>query len=98
MRLTAEAIKPRCIAVSDKLIELRCTVIIPKLRQKSTLMQACNPLEVLTGIKHISQLVFQFVRIISHTAVQIYKIAVKIVVTLEVISGRFMEQYPACTA
>ena len=35
---------------------------------------------------------------ISHTAVQVHQIAVKIVVYLEVVVGRFMEQNPACTA
>ena len=98
MRLTAEAVKPTRIAVSDKLIELRCSVVIPKSWEKSTFMQACNPLEVLTGVKDISQLVFQLVRVISHTAVQVYQIAVKIVVYLEVVAGRLMEQNPACTA
>ena len=98
MWLTAEAVKSTCIAVSDKLIELRSPVVIPKSRKKSTLMQACNPFEVLTGVKDISQLVFQLVRIIPDTAVQVYQIAVEIVVYLEVVAGRFMEQYPACTA
>ena len=80
MGLTAEAVKSACIAVSDKLIELCSPVIIPKSRKKSTFMQACNPLEVLTGIKDISQLVFQLVGVISDTAVQVHQIAVKIVV------------------
>ena len=69
MRLTAEAVKPTRIAVSDKLIKLRCSVIIPKSRKKSTFMQACNPLEVLTGVKDISQLVFQLIGIIPYTTI-----------------------------
>ena len=97
MWLTAEAVKTRCIAVSDQLIELCSSVVIPKPWENPSLMQTCNPLKVLTGIENISQLVFQPVRVIPDTAIQIYKIAVEIVVTLKVVTRRLVEQYSACT-
>ena len=97
MRLTAEAVKSTCVAVTDKLIKLSRSVNITKSAEQTSLVKTCNPIKILTGIEDVSQLVFQLIRLVPDTAVQVCKISVKIVVYLKIHTGRLMEQHPACT-
>lgn len=55
-------------------------------------------LEIQAGVEHKHELLLQFLRVFPHTAVQVYKVAVEVVVYLKVLAGRLMKQYPATTA
>ena len=98
MRLTCKAVKSACIAVTNKLIKFCRTINVPKFREKIAFMKPCYPIKILTGIEDVPQLVFQLIWLISDTAVQIRKIAVKIVIYLKIHTGRLMEQNPACAS
>ena len=91
MRLTAEAVKSTCVAVTDKLIKLRRPVNITKSAEQTSLMKTSNPVEIFTRIEDITKLVLQLIRVIPDTAIKICKISVKIVVYLKIHTGRFME-------
>ena len=98
MRLTAEAVKSTCVAVTDKLIKLRRPVNITKSAEQTSLMKTSNPVEIFTRIEDITKLVLQLIRVIPDTAIKICKISVKIVVYLKIHTGRFAKKHPACTA
>ena len=57
-----------------------------------------RPVEVLSGIEDIFQGVDQQIRLVPHTAVQVGKEAVEVVVDLEVVAGSLMEQHPAAAS
>ena len=96
MRLTCKAVKSTCVAVSNKLIKLRRPVNITKSAEQTSLVKTSNPVEIFTRIEDITKLVFQLIRFISYTAVQVCKVSVKIVVHLKIHTGRFAKKHPAC--
>jgi hypothetical protein len=53
--------------------------------------------EVITGIYHISELIYELSGILSDTAIKVYKIAVGVIEYFKSF-GRFMEKHPSCTA
>ena len=98
MRLTSKAVKTACIAVTYKLIKLSRSVNITKSAEQTSLVQTCDPVKILTGIEDIPQLVFQLIRFIPHTSIEICKVSVVVIPDLKIHTRRLMKQHPACTA
>ena len=94
--LTAKAGQARSIAVPDELIEPGGFPHIAG----GTVSGQCgtNPVKVLAGVEDIAEFCHQFLRFFPDTAVQVDQKTVEIVVDLEIIAGRLMEEDPAASA
>lgn len=94
--LAAEAGQARSIAVPDELIEPGGLLHIAG--GAVTGQRRADRIEILPRVQHIPERFHQLLRLISYTSVKIDQQAVEIVVHLEIISGRLMEQHPAASA
>ena len=87
--LTSEAVYTGGVAVADEGIIIGRP---PNIREDGLTMQHIfHILEIQTGVEHEGEFLFQLVRVFPHTAVQVHKIAVEVVIHFEISAGRFME-------
>ena len=96
MGLAAEAGQAGGVAVPDELIEPGGFPHIAG----GTVSGQCgtNPVKVLAGVEDIAEFCHQFLRFFPDTAVQVDQKTVEIVVDLEIIAGRLIEEDPAASA
>ena len=90
--LASEAGQPGGVAVPDQLVEPRRPLDVAG--GAVSRQGGADAVEVLPRVQHIPQRLHQLLRLVPHTAVQVDQQAVEVIVDLEVVAGRLVEQYP----
>jgi len=96
-RSTAILVGFMTVTVLYGIIELRSSVIVTESCKKASPALMDYTAEVITGIYHISELVYELSGVSAYTAIKVYKITVGIVENLKFLRC-FMKKHSACTA